>query len=226
MRQREFIDKRQHGQLAPSIRFAAEIGLPINTFTTIQFGATACEPERVGPAFRNLIRNRFTPWLRPTKSRPIDYRPAAWIYWIENVHEYEHHPHGTHVHWAAHIPPERRAAFEIKLPEWVVAVGGTIFDSNVAIQVKDADNPRGLPLYIGKGLKPQDAKKRRIRPSPQGVVHGRRLSISEAINISAINAHRDRLRAAAGPKSLVEQASPFGWPANDYEKQLNIAPWD
>lgn len=226
MRQSEYIDKRQYDQLGHSIRFSSEIGLPLNTFSTIQFGATACDPENVGPAFRRLVRQRFTPWLRPTRSYPIDHRPAAWVYWLENVHEHDHHPHGTHVHWLAHIPPGRRAAFEQKLPEWVVAVAGMIFDPAVAIDVRDADRPMGLRKYAGKALKPADAKKRQVRTDRQGLVHGRRLSISEAINVSAMNAYQDRLRAAAWAAGGQEpaQAPEDPWPANDIDLD-RIVPW-
>jgi len=217
VRQSDFIDKRQYDQLQHSIRFAAEIGMPLNTFITIQFGATACEPENVGVVFRRLVRHRFTPWLRPTKAHPFDHRPAAWIYWLENVHDYAHHPHGTHVHWAAHIPAGRRKAFESKLPGWVQSVAGMIFDTSVAIDVRDADNPLGLRKYAGKAMKPADAKKRRIKPISQGRIFGRRLSISESINVSAINAHQDLIRAAAlaarGPVMVEKPLVP--WPAND-----------
>lgn len=225
MRQSEFIDKRQFDQLDHSVRFAAEIGLPLNTMITIQFGATGCESENVGPAIRRLIRNYFTPWLRPTRAHPIDHRPAAWLYVVENVHEHAHHSHGTHVHWVAHIPDGRRVSFEAKLQHWVRRVAGEIFEVAVAIDVRDADKPRGTARYFGKALKPHDAARRRIRPSPQGLVHGRRLSISEAINITAINEHRDRLRAAAiSPVDSSPQATSPPWPANDAEPSSGL-PW-
>lgn len=217
LRQSSFIDKRQFDQLDHSVRFAAEIGLPLNTMVTLQFGATACEPENVGPAIRRLIRNYFTPWLRPTRAHPIDHRPAAWFYVVENVHEHAHHPHGTHVHWVVHIPNGRRAIFEAKLPHWLRRVAGEIFEPDVAIHVRDADKPRGAARYLGKALKPHDAKRRGIRPSPQGLVHGRRLSISEAINVTAINEHRDRLRAFEFDtiSGSASETITSAWPAND-----------
>lgn len=224
LRQSTFVNKRQFDQLDHSIRFAGEIGLPLNTMATIQFGATSCEAEDVGPAIRRLIRGYFTPWLRPTRAYPIDHRPAAWFYVVENVHEHAHHPHGTHVHWVLHIPEGRRAAFEAKLPHWVCRVAGHVFDEAVVIDVRDADTPRGTARYFGKGLKPHDAKRRAIRPFAQGLVHGRRLSISEAINITAINDHRDRLREAAiGRPKTPTAASPV-WPANDDAVSSGV-PW-
>jgi hypothetical protein len=228
VRQSEFLDKRQYDQVGHSMRFATEIGLPLNTFATIQFGATACDPEDVGPAFRRLVRNRFTPWLRPTRAYPIDHRPAAWIYWLENVHEHDHHPHGTHVHWAIHVPPGRREVFESKLPIWVQSVAGMIFDPAVAIVVKDIDRQMGLKKYMGKAMKPADAKKRRVTPEPQGLIHGRRLSISEAINISAINAHRAAIRVASFGAGGVGTGNnqPIPWPANDdLALGQDQAPW-
>lgn len=226
LRRSDFLNKRQFDQLDHSIRFASEIGLPLNTMTTIQFGATACEPEDVGPAFRRLIRRYFTPWLRPTRAYPFDHRPAAWYYVVENVHEHDHHPHGTHVHWVVHIPEGRRHAFESKLPHWVRRVAGEIFDATTAIDVRDAEKPRGTARYLGKALRPHDAKRRGIRPSPQGLVHGRRLSISEAINVTAINAHRDRLRAAttSSVDSSVADVPTTPWPANDADGYAD-PPW-
>lgn len=224
MRQREFIDKRQFDQLDRSIRFAAEIGRPLNTQITIQFGATSCDAENVGPAFRRLIRNYFTPWLRPTRGSPTDHRPAAWYYFVENVHEHAHHPHGTHVHWVAHVPPGLRPAFEAKLPYWVGRVAGMVHDTAVVIDVRDADRPRGTARYAGKALKPADAKRRGIRPIHQGVVFGRRLSISEAIHTSAINRHREMLRASAADGFAIVTTSEPGWPSNEDMSAVGV-PW-
>lgn len=227
VRQSRFIDKRQYDQLQHSVRFAEEIGTPLNTFVTIQFGATSCEPENVGIAFRRLVKQRFTPWLRPTKAHPVDYRPAAWVYWLENVHQHAHHPHGTHVHWMVHIPSGRRAAFEQKLPLWVQNVAGVIHDRRAVIRLSDAHNPMGLRKYAGKAMKPADAKKRRVKPSSQGVIFGRRLSISESINVSAINAHQARIRMAAmGAGGGQEIAPQTPWPANDvWDQDREAPPW-
>jgi len=224
VRQSQYIDKRQYDQLQHSVRFAAQIGMPLNTFVTIQFGATACEPEYVGVAFRRLVKQRFTPWLRPTKGHPFDYRPAAWVYWLENVHEHDHHPHGTHVHWNVHLPHGRRGVFEQKLPQWVQNVAGVIHDPEAVIRVSDAHNPMGLRMYAGKAMKPADARKRRVRTSPQGVIFGRRLSISESINVSAINAHQDQTRMAAMRAGGVQEVARIPWPANDVRDQDRDAP--
>jgi hypothetical protein len=222
MRVRRYIDKRQYDQLERSERFAREIGLPLNTMVTLQFGATGCDAEDVGPVFRRLIKNRFTPWLRPTAAFPRDDRPAAWFYCVENVHEHAHHPHGTHVHWFVHVPTDRRTAFEQKVPVWLSCVAGMIFDPDVAVHIQDANNPRGGVLYAGKGMKPHDAAKRRVKPKDQGVVHGRRLSISESINASAIAAHRERLSGST--LSVVTEQKPAVWPTP--EGLLSELPWE
>lgn len=226
MKPRPYLDKRQWDQLDPSIRFAAEIGRPINTFITLQYGATALEPVQVGPATRKLLKNYITPWLRPTRTHPIDHRPAVWFYFLEDVATAVY-PHGAHAHIGMHVPPGRRADLEAKLTHWLEQVAGVVFDTATAVDVRDTDkNGIGLKLYAGKALKPADARKRKVRPSSQGIILGRRLSISQSIHAGAIAAHREQLRVA---RLTLVRTSAEPIPANDLVEFAKTAgkgpPW-
>lgn len=225
MRSSEYIDRRQFSRLKQSVLFAGEIGRPLNTFVTLQFGATSCDADRVGPAFRELLKNYFGPWLRPTRGAP-NFKPAAYFYSIENQPNADH-PHGTHVHWTVHVPAERLAAFKAKLPHWLTRVAGPIHDLTAAIDVRDAYEPRKLALYFGKALHPSIAKKHGVKfTSPQGQVFGRRCSIAESINAAAIMRHRERLGLST--PTIVDDipAIVTPWPANDMDDDSSAAvPW-
>jgi hypothetical protein len=226
MRSSDYIDRRQFTRLKQSVHFAGEIGRPLNAFVTLQFGATSCDADRVGPAFRDLLKNYFGPWLRPTRRGAPSFKPAVYIYAVENKRT-DDHPHGTHVHWMVHVPPERRAAFEAKLPHWLAKVAGPIHNLDAAIDVQDTDDTRKRALYLGKALHPSLAKKHGVKfTSPQGQVFGRRCSIAESINAAAIMRHRERL--ALSTPTIVDDIPTvvMPWPANDIDDDASAAvPW-
>src|ERR1700751_988288 len=113
------ISWRQARNLPEAIPYAekrlAEVARPLNTFVTINFGHTACPPEVVSATFEKLRDNHLVRWLRYGTS---DLSHYVWV--IENSGG------NTHVHWVLHLPKSLRAAFEIKLAEWLARVAGTI----------------------------------------------------------------------------------------------------
>jgi hypothetical protein len=58
------INGRQADTFFGAVDFADVLGRTPNLFVTLNFGYTACDPERVGPAFRRLPKDRFSRWLR------------------------------------------------------------------------------------------------------------------------------------------------------------------
>jgi hypothetical protein len=174
VRRTQHIGWRQAQNFLEAIRYAdvnlVELSRPLNTFATINFGHIACFPEVVSAIFETLRDNHFVRWLRYGTS---DLSYYVWV--IENSGG------NTHVHWVLHLPKSLRAAFEIKLTEWLVRVAGTITCRESAINIKPVTNLRGLGRYLLKGIDPRYAARCGVNHVPQGLVYGKRCGISKSL---------------------------------------------
>ena len=177
-RRTRHIGWRQARNLRKAIHYAdkrlVELGRPLNTFATINFGHTACSSEIVSAAFEKLRDNHFVRWLRYETS---DLSYYVWV--IENAGG------NTHVHWVLHLPKSLRAAFEIKIAEWLARVAGTITCKESAINIKPVTDLRGLGLYLLKGMDPRYAPRFGVRHVPQGLVYGKRCGVSKSLGPAA-----------------------------------------
>ena len=173
-RRTHHIGSRQARNLREAIHYAdkrlVELGRPLNTFATINFGHTACSSEIVSAAFEKLRDNHFVRWLRYETS---DLSYYVWV--IENAGG------NTHVHWVLHLPKSLRAAFEIKIAEWLARVAGTITCKESAINIKPVTDLRGLGLYLLKGMDPRYAPRFGVKHVPQGLVYGKRCGVSKSL---------------------------------------------
>jgi hypothetical protein len=170
----QHIGWRQARNFLEAIRYAdrrlAELGRPLDTFATINFGHIACFPEVVSAIFEKLRDNHFVRWLRYGTS---DLSYYVWV--IENSGG------NTHVHWVLHLPKSLRAAFEIKLAEWLARVAGPITCRQSAIKIQAVTNLRGLGLYLLKGMDPRYAARCGVKDVPQGLVYGKRCGVSKSL---------------------------------------------
>lgn len=180
-RQSRHIDRRQVSNFFGAVQAAETLGRPLNTFVTLNFDHTTCEPMYVSGAFEKLRDNHFTRWLRyqSRRSRRSNYGPPTYAWVIE------HKGGDTHVHWMAHIPASLKKAFETKLPQWLAAVAGVVRCESSAIKVKPIDRLLGLGRYFMKGIDPRHAPAYHVRSVPQGVVYGKRCGISKCLGPTA-----------------------------------------
>jgi hypothetical protein len=173
-RRTHHIGWRQAQNLREAIHYAdkrlIDIGRPLNTFATINFGHIACAPEVVSEIFEKLRDNHFVRWLRYGTSYLSYY---VWV--IENAGGH------THVHWVLHLPKSLRAAFEIKLAEWLARVAGTITCRESAVNIETVTSLRGLGLYLLKGMDPRYAARCGVTSVPQGLVYGKRCGVSKSL---------------------------------------------
>ena len=204
-RRTRHIGWRQARNLREAIHYAdkrlVELGRPLNTFVTINFGHTACSPAVVSAAFEKLRDNHFVRWLRYGTS---DLSHYVWV--IENAGG------NTHVHWVLHVPKFLRAAFEIKLAEWLARVAGTITCRESAIKIDPVPNLRGLGLYLLKGMDPRYAPRFGVKHIPQGLVYGKRCGVSKSLGPSArnrsISSAQQAVFESTSARSLSKVASP------------------
>ena len=142
-RRTRHIGWRQARNFWEAIRYAktrlVDLGKPLNTFVTINFGHIACSPEDVSAIFEKLRDNHFVKWLRYETSELAYY---VWV--VENSGGH------THVHWVLHLPKSLRATFATKLGEWLARVAGTITCHESAINIKPVPN---LPASVATSSK-------------------------------------------------------------------------
>jgi hypothetical protein len=168
------------------VSFAGEIGRPLDTFITINFGLTMTNEEQMVAAFRRLVKSFFGKWFtrhpahRTAAERALTY---AWVAEGRKGH------HG--IHWLVYIPQDLKTEFALLLQQWIERTAGPIIDP-AAIQVKFAWRPAGAAKYMLKGLKPHHARRFGIEPSPQGEVFGKRCGVSENLGPTAIKRHRQQ----------------------------------
>ena len=173
-RRTHHIGWRQARNLWEAIHYAdkrlVDIGRPLNTFATINFGHIACSPEIVSAIFEKLRDNHFVRWLRYGRSELSHY---VWV--IENAGG------NTHVHWVLHVPKSLQAAFGRKLEEWLARVAGPITCRERAIKIQPVPNLRGLGRYLLKGMDARYAARSGVKHVPQGLVYGKRCGVSKSL---------------------------------------------
>ena len=176
LRRSSFIRRQQIANIKPAIRLAEKNGTPLNRFITLNFTHTACDVEAVSLAFADL-RERFMRWFR--RNQPATQHGAAFVWVAENANDH------AAIHWLVHIPDARLADFRARLPVWLAKGTGGITCEDSAINVKLAYTPLGAGKYMMKGIDPAYAAFYRIRPVPQGIVHGKRCGFSQSLGPSA-----------------------------------------
>lgn len=186
MRQSRYLPHRASANLANAVRFAIEVGRPLNWFVTINYGLTSCEPEAMSSAFELLRDNHFVPWFKRYRtSRPHTRGPTAYV-WVA-----EGRPGHHGVHWLVHLPPQLKKPFAENMRRWLERTAGPILDDK-AIHIRPAETPQGATLYMLKGLDHRHAKRFRVDPKWQGVVFGKRCGVSASLGPAAIRRHRGR----------------------------------
>jgi len=140
------------------IRLAESKGFPLNLLTTINFAQTDCPEHHTDRAFQH-VRGSYQKWVtRPRKAAATHKAPPTFVWVIENGNVV-----GLHAHWLLHVPSARQSEFRDKLPEWLESVVGQI-NSAQTIDIRPAYNPKGLEMYLLKGMYPSQAQSYGICP--------------------------------------------------------------
>jgi hypothetical protein len=176
-RHSKYIARRQARNLLDALAFADQIGLRLNVAVDIcwpMFSGAVDDRTRFA-----RCQQRLSKWA---KRRGF----ALTLIWTRELGKYG----SPHTHVLIHVPPwlmesnEFQFAFERSLePE-----GGATHEK--AILIKPAYAPEGKLRYMLKGISRRDAKRFRVRASPQGEIEGKRVGCTENIGPRA-RARRD-----------------------------------
>jgi hypothetical protein len=180
------IGRKPAANLHHATRLAERIGYPLNQFVTINYSKTPCDANDTSACFRQLLASWFARWLR---RHPKNQKACPPTY----VWAFEAAGGQLAVHWLVHIPRGFIREFWRMLPQWVEATAGTI-EGPGAIKHRRIYNITGLKRYVLKGMDPHFARAWQIRPSPQGLVIGKRSGFSRNLGPAARRAQSYRPR--------------------------------
>lgn len=179
MRPSRHINIKPASNLKQAIQHAAQLGLPLTHFVSVNFTLTHCPPEQACEAFERLRDNHFCKWVRrPSRRNARTAAPPAYAFVFENPHDV------LNLHWAVHVPRPRWQEFESKAPEWLERVtGGPLAPG--ACHIRLIDDPGFTYMYMLKGANPLYLDLLKLRFEDQGTVHGQRSGVSRSLNRAA-----------------------------------------
>jgi hypothetical protein len=162
-----------------AVRYASEIGRPLNLMVTVHFTALGIKPEEAGQVFRRLWSRvgRWWAYQRGAKARPLG--PFDCV----AIHE---HPRerGRHAHWVLRAPNGARPDLERTIRSRLEKLTGFACVGR-ALNFKKVDTPGCVAKYVLKGVDPAYARYFHMEASDQGFIYGRRLAISRSIGAAA-----------------------------------------
>jgi hypothetical protein len=151
-------------------RYSEALGLPLQWFVTINFTLLGIPPDLATALFRNMLAQRFAPWLRRSAVNKSGLRPTyIWVMEAAGGH--------VAVHWVLHLPASLRAAFRSRVFSWM-REWSTTQEIGSALQMKPVTNIVGLRRYMLKGVNPTWAAHLGVRPVEQGKIIGKRSGFS------------------------------------------------
>ena len=183
-----YISRRQMPAFMAASGLARDIGLPLNTFTTINYGHIDCDGDETSRLFRHLLRRRFAPWLEYKRKRGLANFPPTYLWVVENSPtELYNMPH---VHWMVHVPHALKEEFDEKLTVWIKSTAGALEETERVVETKPVTR-LGLHKYIAKDASEAMRKHYNITYTPtNGIVVGKRVGISQNLNTAEQAAFR------------------------------------
>lgn len=168
------INRKPASNLYHAIRIAEAIGTPLTNLVTVNFSKTDCLAQNASLTWQRLLARHFAPWIRrPPKILATAHREPTYVWVIENTS-------ALALHWLVHVPDQRLADLEIKLPGWLTTAGARPIETG-AIDIRAAKNPRGAGYYLLKGVNPVYASGLGVTPIPQGAIIGKRSGFSRSL---------------------------------------------
>lgn len=200
-RRTQHITSRQANNLVAACAYAEDIGCRLNVSIDVfwlMFSGWVGDAKRLAKA-----QQRLSKWL-------VRRGFALMMIWVREIGANG----ALHTHILLHVPPwlVESGEFQIAFERSLEPEGGATHEK--AILVKPAYSPEGKLRYMLKGISRADAKRFRVRASPQGEIEGKCVGCTENIGPQA-RARRDatttKLRRSvdAEPRPSVSISSEF-----------------
>jgi len=191
LRSSRYLPPRASANLSRAVTFADEIGRPLDTLVTINYGLTYTHDEAMTAAFRRLIKSFFAKWFTRHQAHHAGADRSPTYVWVA-----EGRPGHHGVHWLVYLPYDLKPAFERELARWIEKTAGALIDPK-AVHVEHAWRPVGAAGYMLKGLRPAHARRYKIEAVFQGEVFGKRCAVSENLGPTAIRRYRQAAQTGA-----------------------------
>jgi hypothetical protein len=160
-----------------AVRYANDNGRPLNLIATIDLAGLGFTNDNAGSVFRNVWCN-VSRWWRYQRQKGQN------IGSFDGVATHENPADKRNVHWLIHAPEEFRPLIETAIAKRLKKI--TKLDClGDTLHFQKADTPGTFAKYMLKGINPAFAKLFYIEPSDQGVIIGRRVTVSRSLGRSA-----------------------------------------
>jgi len=182
IRNRGALRRSRHINRLPAVnvhhasRYSERIGLPLNTFITVNLTALGVAAA-ASTVFRKLLAQRFAPWLRRGSPQARLISPT-YVWSIEAAGNV------TAAHWLVHLPESLVSQFAMKLGAWLEGLSGEKV-LHETVQMKPIYNLVGIRRYILKGVNPAWAEHLGVKAVDQGIVNGKRSGFSKNLGPTA-----------------------------------------
>ncbi len=174
----DHIGRRPAENALHAVRFAREIGLPINTLLTISFIALDHDDDQAGTLFRKLQVSMTRWWRYQRQDKGRNIGPPV------SIHAHANPAGSRHVHVLLHLPPsievEFRGALAKRIGKWT-----GLKNLGDALHMEHIDTPGSVAKYALRGIDPAFGEYLHIRPANEGRVTGRRTGTSRFVGKAA-----------------------------------------
>lgn len=172
------VGHRQAESAFHAVRFANDNGRPFNLLVTVNFTDLGIDPDEASAFFRE-VRRRVARWYSYERKKNRPFGSFDDLY----VHE---HPDGgpRHVHWFVRAPDCARHELEAVIRARLQKLT-TLDCLGSSLDFTDVEKAGGVAKYVLKGINPLYARYFHMRAVAQGVIIGRRISISQSVGRTA-----------------------------------------
>ena len=204
-KQTHWLNRRTAANIFHGYDFARSIGMAFNRYVTINLSAST----RTDDGYQTFLKitHKYRDWFAGIHKRQgLKKCPPVYAYTLENANGM------VHVNWAVYIPQALHAEFDHKLEMWVSRAKGSCQPFDIKNKPINMGAYKQYANYFNKGVDPSYVGHFFLQEfaSDQGVIHGRRGSVSRAINETArkranYKAKRDRNKRFSNYNRLLNQ---------------------
>ncbi len=171
------IPRRSAEAVFHAVRYATDIGRPLNIHVTISFIALSIDDDAV-PRFFAIMRERVGRWWRYQNAKGRGLGPITWVHCHAN-------PAGSrHVDWLIHVPSEAQKDFAKSLIKCLQKLARRK-DIGDGLHIQPIATPGSVAKYILRGVDPAYAEYFHLRSANEGLVMGRRTGASRSVGHTA-----------------------------------------
>lgn len=172
------IGAKQVARTFHAVRFANDNGRPLNLMVTIDFSSLGLDVDDASAFFKET-------WSRVSRWWAYQRQKGRAFGSFDAYAVHEHPENGPrHVHWVMRAPTGTRDEIERVIRARIEKMTGLACLGR-AVHFLDVEKPGGVAKYTLKGVHPAYARHFHMVSQDQGLIIGRRLTVSRSIGYAA-----------------------------------------